>query len=226
MHRNATLRPSLPSLAVDLYRAEVLSGFSRSTLRRAISSGELRAARAGTAVRIRVADLDAWLMKIADSDKPGVDGDKCGLVYLTVTTDDRRCSTTAIFGGGEWRQLKSMVARMNSAVAALAVANVAPQPYWLGAVSTTVNCGQIMAGGRRGNGCYVEAILDVDAELKALFGMKVEERGAGVEFWMGAVEWSAFLACWNYLNERIAELTRGGNFDEMNPFTPGTYSRD
>jgi hypothetical protein len=155
-----------------------------------------------------------------------VDGDKCGLVYLTVATADRRRSATAIFGGGEWRSLRSMVAKMGHAVAALASSHATPQAHWLGIASATVNCGSIMAGGRRERGCYVEAILDVDAEMKALLGMKIEEPGVCLEFWMGAGEWLNFLACWNYLNERIAELTRGGNFDEMNPCTPGTWSRD
>jgi hypothetical protein len=40
--------------------------------------------------------------------------------------------------------------------------------------------------------------------------------------WMGFAEWTNFLACWQYVNDRVGELTRGGNFDEWNPCTPGT----
>ena len=59
-------------LSVDLPTAEAITGFSRSTLRRAIAAGDLLACRYGSALRIRLRDLDSFLMKAAGSDLPAV----------------------------------------------------------------------------------------------------------------------------------------------------------
>jgi len=58
--------------AFDLYEAERRSSLSRSTLRRAIASGELRAAKVFNTVRIRAIDLDDWLRRAAGSDLPAI----------------------------------------------------------------------------------------------------------------------------------------------------------
>lgn len=48
-------------LAVDYHEAGRLCGLHAETIARACRCGELRHAKIGRAVRIRVADLDAWL---------------------------------------------------------------------------------------------------------------------------------------------------------------------
>lgn len=73
MHSPATSTPPACDLfAFDLYEAERRSSLSRSTLRRAIDAGELKAVRVGTAIRIRAVDLDDFLRRKAGSDLPAV----------------------------------------------------------------------------------------------------------------------------------------------------------
>jgi excisionase family DNA binding protein len=49
-------------LAVDIITAADMASVSASTIRRAIAAGHLRAAKLGAVVRIRPADIDAWLL--------------------------------------------------------------------------------------------------------------------------------------------------------------------
>lgn len=64
--------PSCEVLAFDLHEAERRSSLSKSTLRRAIASGDLRAAKVFNTVRIRAIDLDDWLRRAAGSDLAAV----------------------------------------------------------------------------------------------------------------------------------------------------------
>ena len=74
MHRAApaSAPPAADVFAFDLYEAERRSSLSKSTLRRAIAAGELRAVRCGTAIRVRLIDLDDFLRRAAGSDLPAV----------------------------------------------------------------------------------------------------------------------------------------------------------
>lgn len=64
--------PAADMFAFDLHEAERRSSLSKSTLRRAIASGELRAAKVFNTVRIRAIDLDDWLRRAAGSDLAAV----------------------------------------------------------------------------------------------------------------------------------------------------------
>ncbi len=67
--------PAADVLAFDLHEAERRSSLSKSTLRRAIAAGELKAGKfgtAGAAIRIRAIDLDHFLRRAAGSDLPAV----------------------------------------------------------------------------------------------------------------------------------------------------------
>lgn len=57
----------IEAMAVDIHEAARLASVSASTIRRAISAGKLRAAKLGASVRIRPADLDAWLVASAST---------------------------------------------------------------------------------------------------------------------------------------------------------------
>lgn len=65
---NARISP----LALTISDAAEAAGVSTSTIRRAIASGQLKAAKLGTAVRVRLADLDVWLAAAAGSDERAV----------------------------------------------------------------------------------------------------------------------------------------------------------
>lgn len=60
MQANSAL-PLGDRLAVDLLEAGRLTGLCSETVARACRRGELRHAKVGRAIRIRPADLDAWL---------------------------------------------------------------------------------------------------------------------------------------------------------------------
>lgn len=60
-------------LALTIPEAAELSAVSVSTIRRAITSGELKASRVGeSAVRVRLIDLDSWLAAAAGSEERAV----------------------------------------------------------------------------------------------------------------------------------------------------------
>jgi excisionase family DNA binding protein len=54
-------------MAVDIREAARLTNTSPSTIRRAIAAGKLRAAKIGASLRLRPADLDAWLIACASN---------------------------------------------------------------------------------------------------------------------------------------------------------------
>ena len=74
--RNETAPPLLSArLAYTILESAELAAVSASTIRRAIESNELKAARLGSAssaIRIRAVDLDRWLMQRAGSSEPAV----------------------------------------------------------------------------------------------------------------------------------------------------------
>lgn len=59
---NHPSHPILAPLAIDVAEAARLAAVSASTIRRSIASGGLKVVRLGRTVRIRPADLDAWLV--------------------------------------------------------------------------------------------------------------------------------------------------------------------
>lgn len=63
---------AIQPLAVTIPDAARISATSCSTIRRLIDSGDLKAARLGTAVRVRLIDLDDYLARAAKSDIAGV----------------------------------------------------------------------------------------------------------------------------------------------------------
>jgi excisionase family DNA binding protein len=58
------LQPGLSQLAVDLAEAARLIGVSAKTMRREIDRGRLRAFKVGRLVRVRTAELQAYLKRL------------------------------------------------------------------------------------------------------------------------------------------------------------------